>query len=47
MPVDDRNFERQASVKTEAQMSAGRMLTVAAIGIALASLLIFELSIFR
>lgn len=44
MPVDDRNFERQASVKTEAQMSAGRMLLVAAIGIGFASLLIYALS---
>ncbi|SFB63553.1 hypothetical protein SAMN03159496_06259 [Rhizobium sp. NFR07] len=44
MPVDDRNFERQAPVKTKAQMSAGRMLLVAAIGIGFTSLLIFALS---
>jgi hypothetical protein len=47
MSVDDRNFERQASVKTAAQMSAGRMLNLAAIGIAFAGILIFGLSIFR
>lgn len=41
MPVDDRDFERDASVKPELQMSAGRMLLLAATGICIVGLIMF------
>jgi hypothetical protein len=47
MPVDDRNLDRQASVEKAGQMSARRMLCLAAIGIAFASLLVWGLGRFR
>lgn len=41
MPVDDRDFECNASVKPEPQMSAGKMLVLAGIGICVVSLIMF------